>query len=81
MGEQSAFISAMPCGASAGIPLGDASDHGFSEALYLDDPRWNRSGAVLGSAQGNLAASQGRRLDIYTRPLDLRDLMSEPEPA
>ena len=58
-------------------PLGGASDHGVSEAIYLDDPDgngieiyWDRPEPEWpGSATGELAMS--------TRPLDLDDLLSE----
>ncbi len=33
-----------------GVPLGGASDHGVSEALYLDDPDQQRNRALLGPA-------------------------------
>lgn len=66
---------------AAGVPLEGASDHGVSEALYLRDPDkngvelyWDRPGAQWPrSADGRLA--------MFTRPLDLEDLLSEPPPA
>src|SRR5437899_2686969 len=63
------------------IPLTGAADHGVSEALYLNDPDgngvelyWDRPhSAWPRDASGNLA--------MYTRPLDLDDLLTEPQPA
>ena len=63
----------------AGIPLDGASDHGVSEALYLRDPDdngvelyWDRPPEVWPrSAQGELA--------MFTRRLDLKDLLREIE--
>lgn len=65
----------------ANYPLTGASDHGVSEALYLDDPDgngvelyWDRPAAEWPrDAVGNLA--------MVTLPLDLANLLSEPAPA
>ncbi len=62
----------------AGIELDGASDHGVSEALYLRDPDengvelyWDRPAAQWPrNADGSLA--------MYTRSLDLDDLLKEP---
>jgi catechol 2,3-dioxygenase len=66
---------------AAGVPLEGAADHGVSEALYLRDPDGN--GVELyrdrpreqwpRNANGGIAA-------MGTSPLDLRDLLREPEP-
>lgn len=61
----------------AGIPLDGASDHGVSEALYLRDPDengvelyWDRPPELWPrTPQGELA--------MFTRPLDLADLLGE----
>jgi catechol 2,3-dioxygenase len=61
----------------AGIPLDGASDHGVSEALYLRDPDengvelyWDRPEAAWPrNADGSLA--------MFTRRLDLDDLMRQ----
>jgi len=63
---------------AAGIALRGASDHGVSEALYLDDPDgngvelyWDRPRAAWPrAADGTLA--------MVTQPLDLRSLLAEP---
>ena len=62
----------------AGIRIGGASDHGVSEALYLDDPDgnglelyWDRPRELWRKEDGELV--------MYTAPLDLRDLISELE--
>ncbi len=62
---------------AADIPLDGASDHGVSEALYLRDPDqngvelyWDRpEEAWPRTADGNLA--------MFTRALDLEDLLRE----
>jgi catechol 2,3-dioxygenase len=71
--------------AAARVRLAGASDHGVSEALYLDDPDGN--GVELYADRPREA--WGRRpdggIDIYTAPLDLHDLLGAadrpPEPG
>jgi catechol 2,3-dioxygenase len=67
----------------AGIPLDGASDHGVSEALYLRDPDengvelyWDRP-----REQWPRPADGSPGVDMYTRPLDLQDLLAELEPT
>ena len=64
----------------AGIPLTGASDHGVSEALYLDDPDgngvelyWDRPKEEWPRGEG------GSRVEMFTAPLDLNDLLEELE--
>ena len=63
----------------AGIPLDGASDHGVSEAIYLRDP--DQNGVELyrdrPREEWPRPADGGQGVVMYTRPLDLRDLMSE----
>lgn len=61
-----------------GVPLGGASDHGVSEALYLDDP--DRNGIELYWDRPKDEWPQpapGEKVAMYTRPLDLHDLLAE----
>jgi len=63
-----------------GMPLGGASDHGVSEALYLDDP--DRNGVELYWDRPKEEWPQpapGEKVAMYTRPLDLHDLLTELE--
>ena len=47
-------------------PLTGASDHGVSEALYLERPRRKRRRALLGPAEGGVAAERRRqRRDVH----------------
>jgi catechol 2,3-dioxygenase len=62
----------------ARIPLAGASDHGVSEALYLDDPDgngielyWDRPRERWPRPPG------GDGVAMMTAPLDLRDLLAE----
>lgn len=74
---RAALADALKRLAAAGIRLTGATDHGVSEALYLDDPDgngvelyWDRSeSAWPRDASGNLA--------MFTKALDLKDLLSE----
>jgi catechol 2,3-dioxygenase len=63
----------------AGIALSGASDHGVSEALYLDDP--DRNGVELywdrPREQWPRPADGSPGVAMFTAPLDLTDLLSE----
>jgi len=62
----------------AGIGLSGASDHGVSEALYLDDPDGNGVELYWDRPREEWPAGQeGEKLAMYTRPLDLRGLLAE----
>lgn len=58
-------------------PLTGASDHGVSEALYLNDPDRNGVELYWDRPASLWPRNQDGSLDIYTRPLDLEDLRSE----
>jgi len=68
--------------AAAQIPLSGASDHGVSEALYLDDP--DGLGVELyrdrPRAQWPPAATPGERVAMFTGPLDVRALLADAGP-
>jgi catechol 2,3-dioxygenase len=66
----------------AGVPLGGASDHGVSEAIYLQDPDangielyWDRP-----EAEWPRPAS-GEGVTMGSRPLDLEGLLAEADAA
>lgn len=65
----------------AGWPLTGASDHGVSEAIYLDDPDGN--GVELYRDRPREEWPHGPRgeLVMYTRPLDLTELLTEADRA
>ena len=72
--------SPTPCAASreAGIPLGGASDHGVSEALYLSDPDGNGIELYWDRPREEWPRSPGgEEIAMVTEPLDLRDLLAE----
>jgi catechol 2,3-dioxygenase len=66
--------------ASAGVGIEGASDHGVSEALYLSDPDGNGIELYWDRPKEAWPAPQpGQKLEMYTRPLDLQDLLAETE--
>ena len=58
-------------------PLTGASDHGVSEALYLDDPDRNGVELYWDKPKELWPKKADGSLDMYTRVLDLNDLMKE----
>lgn len=60
-------------------PLTGASDHGVSEALYLDDPDGNGVELYWDRAKELWPQKPDGSLEMYTRPLDLENLLKEIE--
>jgi catechol 2,3-dioxygenase len=63
----------------AGISLDGASDHGVSEALYLRDPDQNGVELYRDRLQDEWPRHADGSLAMFTRPLDLDDLMRQRE--
>lgn len=61
---------------SAKYPLTGASDHGVSEALYLDDPDGNGVELYWDRPKELWPKKEDGSLEMYTLPLDLGDLLS-----
>ncbi|HEV7563830.1 MAG TPA: VOC family protein [Solirubrobacterales bacterium] len=62
----------------AGVPLGGASDHGVSEALYLADPDGNGIELYWDRPHEDWPAPQpGQKVEMFVRPLDLEGLLAE----
>jgi catechol 2,3-dioxygenase len=61
----------------ADYPLTGASDHGVSEALYLDDPDSNGVELYWDRSKELWPKKADGTLDMYTKPLDLADLLKE----
>ena len=59
----------------AGIQLDGASDHGVSEALYLRDPDENGVELYWDRPREEWPRSADGNIEMYTRPLDLGDLL------
>ena len=62
---------------TAKIPLDGASDHGVSEALYLRDPDGNGIELYWDKPKDQWPRSPDGGVEMYTRRLDLDDLLSE----
>lgn len=63
----------------AGIALDGVADHGVSEALYLRDPDGNGVELYWDRPRDGWPRARDGSLAMYTRPLDLQSLLSEPE--
>jgi len=63
---------------AAGVPLTGASDHGVSEALYLDDPAGNGLELYWDRPEADWPRDATGRLAMVTERLDLADLLSAP---
>lgn len=61
----------------ANYPLTGASDHGVSEALYLDDPDGNGVELYWDRPKERWPMKEDGSLDMFTKALDLDDLMKE----
>lgn len=61
----------------AGYPLTGASDHGVSEALYLDDPDGNGVELYWDKPREEWPSNADGSLVMYTKPLDLETLLTE----
>jgi catechol 2,3-dioxygenase len=62
---------------AAGITLDGASDHGVSEALYLRDPDSNSVELYWDRPEQTWPRTPQGELAMFTRRLDLNDLLSE----
>ena len=61
-----------------GVGLSGASDHGVSEALYLNDPDQNGIELYWDRPKEQWPEpAPGDRVGMYTRPLDLQHLLAE----
>lgn len=58
-------------------PLTGASDHGVSEALYLDDPDGNGVELYWDKPKNIWPRKTDGSIDMYTKPLNLGDLLNE----
>ena len=64
----------------AGVPLEGAADHGVSEALYLQDPDGNGVELYWDRPREIWPREEDGGLRMYTRPLDLVELVAQAEP-
>ena len=59
----------------AGYPLRGASDHGVSEAIYLDDPDGNGLELYWDRPRAEWPTTPDGKLTMYTHPLDVQGLL------
>jgi catechol 2,3-dioxygenase len=74
-----ALADAMRRLGEADIGLSGASDHGVSEALYLKDPDGIGLELYWDRPEERWPRGESGEVDMYSHPLDLRDLMAELE--
>lgn len=63
------------------IPLDGASDHGFSEALYLRDPDQNGVELTWDRPHSDWPRTSSGEVRMYTRPLNLQSLLEAANPS
>ena len=61
----------------AKYPISGASDHGVSEAIYLDDPDGNGVEIYWDKPQNKWPRDSAGNLMMITEPLDMEDLLKE----
>ena len=62
---------------AANYPLQGAADHGVSDAIYLADPDGNGVELYYDKPKEKWPRKQNGELEIFTKPLDIDDLLSE----
>lgn len=62
---------------AAGYSLRGASDHGVSEAIYLDDPDSNGLELYWDRPRAEWPTDAAGQLTMYTHPLDLQGLLAQ----
>ncbi|MDJ0365490.1 VOC family protein [Hymenobacter sp. H14-R3] len=62
---------------AAGYPLSGASDHGVSEAIYLNDPDGNGLELYWDRPRAEWPTTPDGQLTMYTRALDMRGLLAQ----
>lgn len=62
---------------AAKIPLQGAADHGVSESIYLNDPDENGVELYCDKPKEKWPRSADGKLEMYTRRLDLHELLNE----
>ena len=74
--SRSALADALRRVVEAGFGLTGASDHGVSQALYLDDPEGNGVELYWDRPREEWPRRPDGGIDMYTRRLDVRELLS-----
>ncbi len=74
--SRAALATALHRVLDAGVRLQGASDHGVSEAIYLADPDGNGIELMYDRPREEWPRSPDGELVMFTRPLDLEDLLA-----
>ena len=64
---------------ASNYPISGASDHGVSEAIYLNDPDQNGVELYWDKPKEEWPKQKDGAIDMYTKPLDIGSLMTELE--
>jgi catechol 2,3-dioxygenase len=75
--DRKALANALKAVVEAGVPIGGASDHGVSEAVYLRDPDDNGIELYRDRPEAEWPRADDGSLVIFTEPLDLQGLLTE----
>lgn len=75
--SRAALATALRRVLAAKIPLQGAADHGVSESIYLNDPDENGVELYCDKPREKWPRTADGRLDMYTRRLDLHELLRE----
>jgi catechol 2,3-dioxygenase len=74
---RAALAKALKRVVEAGVPLSGASDHGVSEAIYLNDPDRNGIELYWDRPRDEWQRDEAGNLVMFTAPLDLNALLAE----
>ena len=75
--SRAALADALQRIVAARVPIDGASDHGVSEAIYLHDPDGNGIEIYWDRPQEQWPRSADGALRMFTRPLDVENLLNE----
>ena len=75
--ERKDLASAVKQLIKADYPISGASDHGVSEAIYLDDPDKNGVELYWDKPAVQWPRNPDGTLNMYTRPLNIEGLLEE----
>src|ERR1017187_1299587 len=75
--SRAALATALRGVLEAKIPLQGAADHGVSESIYLNDPDENGVELYCDKPKEKWPRSANGKLEMYTRRLDLHELLKE----
>ena len=79
--DRAALADALRRLVDAGHPLSGASDHGVSEALYLDDPDGNGVELYRDRPQEEWPRDPDGTVAMFSAPLDVSALLAEAAPG